>query len=344
MSDIINNTRVQQILNTLIARYIQEGQPVGSKALVADAALNISSATVRNIMADLENEGYLISPHTSAGRIPTIKGYRFFVDTLLKAHSIPGNHMNDILNQLNKESSSKELISTASEVLSSLTHLAGIVTVPKREHMVLRHLEFLNLSQSSILVVLVFNDRDVQNRIINIEHGYTSSQLEEIGNYLNHHYSGMEMHEIRKKILQEMDSDHQEIQSSMQSAIKMAQVAFEETKTEDCVVSGESNLLDLAEIAGIDRMRSIFEAFSQKHEILKLFDQCLNTQGVQIFIGNESGFEIFGECSVVTAPYSVEGEILGYLGVVGPTRMDYERAISTVEVTANMLSNILGVK
>lgn len=336
----MNNTRVQQILNTLIARYIQEGQPIGSKALVADAALNISSATVRHIMADLENEGYLISPHTSAGRIPTVKGYRFFVDTLLNLHTTPGNQLSEMWSQLDKESSSTELISSASELLSSLTHLAGIVTVPKREHMVLRHMEFLVLSQSRILVVLVFNDRDVQNRIINIEHQYTPSQLEEMGNYLNYHYSGMELHEIRKKILSEMDLDHQEIKSYMQSAIKMAQVAFEDTQAKECVVSGESHLLDLAEVTGIEKMRSIFEAFSQKHEILKLFDQCLNTDGVQIFIGNESGFEIFGDCSVVTAPYTVDGDILGYLGVVGPTRMDYGRAITTVEVTANMLSNV----
>ena len=341
MSPPVLNERSQQILKAIIERYISDGEPVGSKALVEQGAVDLSPATVRNIMAELVDVGFLQSPHTSAGRIPTDQGYRFFVDSLLTVQSVQQCELKTLQKELTEATDQTKLVESTSSVLSNLTNLAGVVTVPRREKLILRHVEFLPLTSNRILVVLVINEKEVQNRVIATKRQYSESELQQAANYLNTHYAGKELTKVQQKIKQAMHDDRSGIADVMNTLSEVADQAFVEEKQEDYVLAGETNLLTLAEDAGLDRMRSLFEAFNQKRDLLHLLDQCLNTDGVQIFIGEESCCDALDECSLVTAPYKADGKVVGVLGVIGPTRMQYNRVIAMVDITAKLLSAAL---
>lgn len=338
-SDI--NERAQQILTTLIQRYIQDGQPVGSKTLVEEGHVALSSASVRNIMSDLEHAGYICSPHTSAGRMPTAKGYRFYVDSLLKSEMSGVRDIHELRGHLRTDNSQHDLLESASGLLSSLTHLAGIVSLPKRKRYVLRHVEFLPLEKKRVLVILVFNEHDVQNRIIHTDREYSASELQQAANYLLAHYSGFDLNEIRRYLLEKMHIDRKNLEFYMAAALEVADKAFEPKSENDYVMAGESNLFSLADTANLDQIKSLFETFTQKHVVLHLLDQCLLSEGVKIFIGQESGVEVFDGCSFVAAPYVSEDHTLGVLGVIGPSRMNYKQVISTVDITAKLLSAVM---
>lgn len=339
------NEREQYILKALIERYIREGQPVGSKALAEEGAIALSSATIRNVLAELEDAGYIFSPHTSAGRVPTVSGYRFFIDTLLTLKPIDAAQIAHYKLQLRGKMSVSELMQSTSHLLSGVTHQVGLVTLPRLEQMILRHVEFLPLSQQRVLIILVLNEQDVQNRIIETDRVYSASELEQAANYLNAQFAGKDLPFIRKELLDALQSDKEQLNQGMDVVLDMATGLLEEQSDQDDVmVAGHSNLLDLASTRGIDSLKGLFDAFSQKRDILHLLDQCLRVDGVQIFVGEESGHKILEDCSVITAPYFADGQILGVLGVVGPTRMDYERVIPIVDMTAKLLSTALEMR
>jgi heat-inducible transcriptional repressor len=337
------NERALQILRAIVERYIRDGQPVGSKAIAEDTAqaMALSSATIRHIMADLEMAGYLHSPHTSAGRVPTVQGYRLFVNSLLTTQPLETNQWQQLQAQLQVDQGSNALVEQASTMLSNLTRLAGLVTLPKRERVALRQVEFLPLSQHRVLTILVFSDREIQNRIIDIAHPFTASQLQTAGNYLTQTFAGKTLAEIRQALIHAMQQDREHMQSIMHDMTEIIGKIFSDTLKEDYILAGESNLISLAEEAGLNRLRNLFEALNQKRDILHLLDQCLHSDGVQIFIGQESGYEALDEYSLVTAPYARNGQMVGVLGVIGPTRMPYEQVINTVDITAKLLSAAL---
>lgn len=335
------NERSQQILKALVVRYIRDGQPVASKTIAEEACFNLSSATIRNILADLEDAGYLKSPHTSAGRIPTVQGYRFFVNCLLQVKkTFSGPDQEETIQNLMANASEQELIESASALVSNITQLTAIITIPKYEQITFRHIEFLPLPQNRVLVILVLNEQEVQNLIIQTDREYSSSELTYAANYLMTHYIGKDLVDIRQMLLNEMKNDHRSIDHVMHSVFDSAEKAMQKQQ-EDYIIAGESNLLNLANENGVERLRQLFNAFSNKNDILHLLDKCLRTDGVQIFIGHESGFQLFDSCSLITAPYAVGDKVLGVLGVIGPTRMDYERAITAVDATAKLLSAVM---
>lgn len=341
MSKVTINERSQQILKALITRYIRDGQPIGSKTIAEDVPGCLSPATIRNIMSDLEQHGYVSSPHTSAGRVPTILGYRFFVDSILKVqHSFDEEELYNLQQQLVPHVSDQELVESASSLISKVTQLTGIVTIPRREKITFRHIEFLPLSDNQILVILVLNQREVQNLIIHTDKEYTLSELQQAANFLMSHYTGKDFLEIRQILLNEMHEDHRSIDNIMHTVFDTAEKNLQKQQ-EDYVIAGESNLLNMAQETGVRQLQLLFDAFSRKHDILHLLDQCIHTDGIQIFIGQESGYDIFDDCSLITAPYTVDNKILGVLGVIGPTRIDYERVISVVNVTAKLLGAAL---
>lgn len=331
--------RANQVLKVLVDRYIQDGQPIASKTIAQQGVIPFSSATIRNIMSDLEEAGFLCSPHTSAGRIPTAKGYRFFVNYLMQTNTGSDLDLRSFASQVDEARADKALAETASGIVSTLTHLAGIVTVPKRASHIIRHIEFLPLSGPRVLVILVFNEQEVQNRVIQTDRTYSPSELQEAANYMMAHYKGKPLEHVRLDIIRLMKAEHQSMTDWMQGAMHMTHAALEEDSTEDYILSGQANLLGADD--DISSMRGLFEAFAQKRTILHLLDQCLDADGVQIFIGEESGVEALGGYSVVTAPYQQEGQTLGVLGVIGPTRMDYQTAIGAVDVTAKLISAAL---
>lgn len=334
--------RSQRLLKTLIESYIRGGQPVGSRTLARESGLDLSPATVRNVMADLEELGLVRAPHTSAGRVPTAQGYRLFVDTLLTVQPLGGAEIKRLREQLVGELNREELLTTASRLLSEVTHLAGLVTLPRSEHTVLRQVEFLPLSGNQVLVILVVNEREVQNRIINTRRRYTSSELEQSSNYMNARFAGRSLEAVREELLREMREHREHMHDIMSLALEMAdQALVAEQPQDDFVVAGQTNLMEYVELADLEKLRHLFEAFNRKRDILHLLDQALNAQGVQIFIGEESGHEALDECSVVTSAYSVDNQMLGVLGVIGPTRMAYERVIPIVDLTARLLGAAL---
>lgn len=339
------NERSQQLLRTLIETYIQQGQPVGSRSLARNSGLDISPATVRNVMADLEQLGLIVSPHTSAGRVPTAKGYRLFVDSLLQVKPLQSVEVKRLQHEL-KGASAKNtevLISRASGLLSDVTRLAGVVMVPNEGGMSLRHIEFMPLSNQRVLAILVISSSDVRNVIIDAERDYSKSELEQIANYLNVAFAGRGLRAVREKLLREMRETKADMDAVMQSAIEMASKVFSDTEGRDgdYVMAGQTNLMGFSELSEVERLRRLFEAFNEKRDILYLLDSSMQAKGVKIFIGEESGYQVLDECSVVTAPYEVDGQCLGVLGVIGPTRMAYERVIPIVDVTAKLLGYAL---
>lgn len=334
--------RTQLVFKLLVEQYIADGTPVPSRRLASQPGVEVSPATVRNILADLEAQGLVRSPHTSAGKIPTNRGLRFFVDSLLRVQPLDEDRIRALQGELNPDLSPKELVESASNLLSHLTRMTCVVTLPRRDQVALRHVEFLPLSGSRVLVILVLNDREVQNRVIHTEREYQESELNQAANYINREFGGLSLIKVREALLASMQSDKDRMDGLMQTALDVASRAFEEPgqPREELVVAGETNLLDFGDT---DQVRRLFEAFSRKSGILHLLDRCLNTQGIQLFIGEESGFWLLEELSLVTSAYCVQGELAGVLGVVGPTRMAYQDIIPVVDVTAQALSAAMNV-
>lgn len=346
--DDVLNERARHLLRVLVESYIREGQPVGSRALSRDSGLNLSSATVRNVVADLEEYGFVTSPHTSAGRVPTDKGYRFFVDTLLRQQLQAD--IDQVTEELSRRLSAAEdrdpkaLVAVASQVLSSLTHLAGVVTIPRESHQSLSQIEFLPLSDNRVLAVMVVNGRDVQNRIVHLERYYSAEELRRAANFLNQQFGGKELSKVRADIVAELTQTSATLNHLMLDAIRVAQQVVGEPKgpgSPEYVIAGETNLMEFAELSNVDKLRRLFDAFTAKRDILHLLDQSLRADGVQIFIGQESGYQILDDCSLVTAPYNLGEETVGVLGVIGPTRMAYDRVIPIVDITARLLGSAL---
>jgi heat-inducible transcriptional repressor len=296
-------------------------------------------------MADLEDLGLIHSPHTSAGRVPTVSGYRMFVDSLLTVKPLEIREMSRLQESLSAIEDQSQALGVASRLLSELTKMAGVVTLPKRETLFLRHVEFLPLSNSRVLVIFVTNEQEVHNKIIHTSRLFSPAELQQAANYLNSIYSGRSLAAVREAVLQELQDDREQMNQLMLDAIKIAQMAFgPDEKKEDFVLSGETNLMGFSELSERDRLRTLFEAFSQKQGVIHLLDQCMKADGVQIFIGEESGYQAFDHCSLVTSSYSVSDEVVGVLGVIGPTRMAYEKIIPYVDVTAKLLGAALNPK
>jgi len=335
--------RARHLLRTLIARYITEGTPVGSRTLSRDSGLDLSPATIRNIMADLEDGGYVMSPHTSAGRIPTIKGYRFFVDTIVRMAPPQSEELVRLERALSiGDEDPQSLALSTSNLLSAVTHLAGVVTVPRRSHKVLRQIEFLPLSDRRVLAIMVIDDTEVLNKILDVERDFSDSELRQAANYLTQHCRGRDLYRVRSQLLEEMQETRASMNEHMIEAIKLAQEIFPDHEPDpDLVMAGETNLMGIEELADMDKLKQLFEAFSQRRDILHLLDQSINADGVQIFIGQESGYRVLDACSIVAAPYQTDENTVGVLGVIGPTRMAYDRVIPIVDVTARLLGRAL---
>jgi heat-inducible transcriptional repressor len=332
--------RAQTLLKALVERYIADGQPVGSRALSKISGLDLSPATIRNIMADLEEMGYVASPHTSAGRVPTPRGYRLFVDTLLTVQHLDGQHGVDPERMRLAAQQPQKIIANAAQMLSSLTQFAGVVQSPRRES-VFQQIEFLRLSERRILLVIVDPRGDVQNRLLLTEVDYTPNQLVQSANYLNQNFSGLTFEEVRRRLGSELRQLRDDIGGLMQTAVEAGTEAMAE-QGDGMVISGERNLLSVADLSSnMSSLRQMFEMFEQKTGLMQLLDMSSKAGGVQIFIGGESKLVPMDEMSVVTAPYEVNGKIVGTLGVIGPTRMAYERVIPIVDITAKLLSNAL---
>jgi len=343
MSETPVNQRAQQVLKILVERYILDGTPIGSKTIADEYALGFSPATIRNILADLEDAGYLASPHASAGRIPTSQGYRLFVNNLLTIKPLEDVNLEELKVQLNPDMALSSLLNSASTLLSSLTQLTGVVALPRRNRSELRQVEFLHLSSNRVLVILVLNNREVQNRIIYTDRVYSAAELTQVANYINTHYVGKDLLLIRQEISTALRNDRDNMAEVLQAVIEVTNKAFVDTHDshKDCMIAGQNNLLGHSREVDLERLRILFDAISQKQEILNLLDQALEAEGVQIFIGNESGYQVFDDCSIITASYSVNGQLIGSLGVIGPTRMSYERVIPAVDITAKLLSAAL---
>ena len=334
------DSRAQTLLKTLVERYIADGQPIGSRALSKISGLDLSPATVRNVMADLEEMGFVSSPHTSAGRIPTPRGYRLFVDTLLTIEHDEIASLESQMNTLGGHNPQQKIISNAAQMLSSLSHFAGVVMTPKFES-IFQHIEFLRLSEKRILLVIVAPNGDVQNRLLLTEVDYTPNQLIEAGNYINQHFSGLALAEVRQRLQSELSQVHNELSALMKAAVQAGSDAMEETG-DAVVISGERNLLNVSELSSnMHSLRRLFDLFEQKTGLINLLDISSKASGVQIFIGGESQLVPMDDMSIVTSSYQVNGKVVGTLGVIGPTRMAYERVIPIVDITAKLLSNAL---
>lgn len=338
------NARAQQMLRALIDRYVSDGQPVGSRTLAREAGLKLSPATIRNVMADLEDLGFVSSPHTSAGRVPTVKGYRFFVDTLLQVQHLDDLAVEKLRAEFNAGAVSKDLVESASGLLSGITHMAGVVTLPRHSQTVFKQVEFLPLSNDRVLAVLVTNDDEVQNRILHTEKTSSPAELQQASNYINSLFTGKDIAEVRTLLLRELQETRSNMNSMMLTAMEMADQVLEKNRDEDFVMAGQTNLMEFRELCDVEKLRKLFDAFSEKRDMLHLLDQCIHSEGIQIFIGDESGYHMLDECSMVTAPYSVNGQVLGVLGVIGPTRMAYDRVIPIVDATARLLGAALNQK
>ncbi len=330
--------RAKLLLKALVERYIADGQPVGSRTLWRASGLDLSPATIRNVMADLEELGLIASPHTSAGRIPTARGYRLFVDTMLTVQR--GELVAPELSSGLSPDQPQKVIANAAHLLSDLSHFVGVVMAPKRSS-VFRHIEFLRLSEKRLLVIIVTPDGDVQNRVLFTPTDYTQSQLIEASNYLNQHFAGLAIEVVRERLLTEVERLRDEIGSLMKAAVQFSSEALQPGEG-DVVISGERNLLSVSDFSSdMDNLRRAFDLFEQKTQLVRLLDRSAEAEGVRIYIGGESQFVPIEELSVVSAPYEVDGQIVGTLGVIGPTRMPYDRMIQIVDITAKLVSNAL---
>ena len=338
------NERAQFLLKALIQRFIRDGQPVGSRTLSRDSGLELSPATIRNVMSDLEDLGLVSAPHTSAGRIPTAQGYRLFVDTLVRYKQPKEGEIRKLQSKLTEQQDDPDaLLSSASSLLSKLTSLASVVTMPRGPRAILRQIEFLALSDNRVLAILVINDREVQNRILHTEQSHTPGELQKAANFINDNYVGHDLMQIRKRLIDDLDKTRDSMNQAMHDIISVAQSAMEGAAAPqgEFVLSGETNLMDFAELSDIETLRRLFDAFSKKRFMLKMLDKSINASGVQVFIGEESGFQILDDVSVVTAPYRLDSDMIGVLGVIGPTRMAYDRVVPIVDITARLLASAM---
>ncbi len=333
--------RAETLLRSLIHRHIEDGQPVSSRALAREAGLDVSPATVRNIMADLEEMGLIRAPHTSAGRVPTARGYRVFVDTLLKVRPLRPDTVSKIHGGIGRDHDPQQVLSKASDLLSNITRFAGVVFAPHRAHAQLRQIEFLRISQKRVLVILVTDDGRVQNRVVSVEREFEERELVEAANFFNDAYSGSSLAEVRHRLLREMEQHSSEMSRIMGTIITVARGVIAGDDAGEVVVSGENNLMTVPELGEVQKLRGLFEAFKTKQDLLELLDKSLKARGISIFIGDESGYATLNECSVVAKPYEVDGNRIGVLGVIGPTRMAYEEVIPVVDITARLVGSAL---
>jgi len=341
------NERAQFLLKVLIQRFIRDGQPVGSRTLSRDAGIELSPATIRNVMSELEELGLIAAPHTSAGRVPTTQGYRMFVDTLVRYKPPNDAEIQKLQLQIGEQGDEQgALLGSVSNLLSNITSLAGVVTIPRGQRAILRQIEFLALSDNRVLAILVINDREVQNRVLHTEQPHTPEELQRAANFINDNYVGCDLPQVREQLIDDLDRTRDSMNQAMHDIISVAQSAIEGVAAPagDFVLAGETNLMDFAELSDIDTIRRLFEAFSRKRFMLRLLDKSINASGVQIFIGHESGYEILDDCSVVTAPYRVDDDHIGVLGVIGPTRMAYDRVVPIVDITARLLESAMNPK
>lgn len=341
------NERAQFLLKVLIQRFIRDGQPVGSRTLSRDSGIELSPATIRNVMSELEELGLISAPHTSAGRVPTTQGYRLFVDTLVRYKPPSDAEIKRLQQQLGEHGGEPDaILGSVSNLLASITSLAGVVTVPRGQRAILRQIEFLLLSDNRVLVILVINDREVQNRVLQTEQPHTAEELQRAANFINDNYVGCDLLQIREQLIDDLDRTRNSMNQAMHDIISVAQSAMEGAAAPagDFMLTGETNLMNFAELSDIDTIRRLFEAFSKKRFMLKLLDKSINASGVQIFIGHESGYKFLDDCSVVTAPYRVDDDHIGVLGVIGPTRMAYDRVVPIVDITARLLESAMNPK
>ena len=337
--------RAKTLLKALVERYIADGQPVGSRTLSRASGLELSPATIRNVMADLEELGLIASPHTSAGRIPTARGYRLFVDTMLTAQPrrLPEAAQEQPIEATLNADQPQRVIANAAQLLSSLSSFVGVITAPKKAS-VFHHIEFMRLSERRVLVILVAPDGDVQNRVIFTAQDYSASQLVEASNYLNAHYSGLTLEQVRERLKSEVDALRSEIATLMQAAVQAGTDAVAESH-EQVVIAGERNLLAVSDFSSdMGSLRKLFDLFEQKTQLMRLLDVSSRAEGVRIYIGGESLVVPYEELSIVSAPYEVDGQVVGTLGVIGPTRMAYNRMIQIVDITSRLVTNALNTK
>lgn len=328
--------RARHLLRTLIARYIQDGEPVGSQTLARVAGLEVSPATIRNILGDLEDLGLLASPHTSAGRVPTAHGYRVFVDSLLQMQPPGEGELARLRQELAGGGSTQALLGSASELLSAMSHFVGVVSAPRREQFAFRQIDFVALDGRRVLAILVFADNEVQNRVIETRQEFAPGQLEQVANYLNAHFAGLPMAEIRTRLLLELRDARSELEQLLAHSIELAEQALQPA-ADDMLVAGQTRLMGVQDLSDLERLRELFELFSSKREILQLLERTIQAPGVRIFIGEETGMMPLQGVSLVTAPYTANGQVLGVLGVIGPKRMAYDRVIPLVQATADVL-------
>ncbi len=333
--------RAQILLRQLINSYTRDAQPVGSKNLAQLSGLDVSSATIRNIMAKLEDMGLVDSPHTSAGRIPTEAGYRFFIDSLLEVDNLAQSAQQAISRSFSADKTSGDLIHSATEILSRVTHLAGIISLTHTAPAEVRHIEFMKLSERRVLVILVINKDDVHNKVIHVDRDYSELELHHAAQTLSHYLIGHSFENARQLLLDELSEVRGDVNTIMETVLEAMDDVCSLNAHEDLITSGETNLLEYAELSDINKLRNLFNVFNEKTDLLKLLDGCTSADGVEIFIGSESGYSVLSDCSVVGAPYHVKGEIVGVLGVIGPTRIAYERVIPVVDITAKLLTSAL---
>lgn len=336
--------RAQILLKSLIEKYIEGGQPVGSRVLAKASGLDLSPATIRNVLADLEEMGLITSPHTSAGRIPTDKGYRLFVDSLVKVQPLRGKEIEKIKSMMPVAADKKQIIAQTSDMLSEFTRMTSLVMLPRRSQNSLRQIEFLPLSENRVLAIIVINECEVENRVLQLGRAYSQQELQRVANYLNSAFGGSEIPEVRRRLLSELKRARQDVNDFMVDIVEMADKLFPEGQMEDLVMAGKTNLVSFQEMSDTEKLRQLFDTFKQKQSILEVLDQCLVSRGVQIFIGGESGINELEKCSIISSPYQVEGETVGVLGVIGPTRMNYDKLIPIVDITAKLIGSALEFK
>ncbi len=344
--DIQLSERAQAVLSGLIHRYVDDGIPVGSRTLAKETNLSLSSATIRNVMADLEDLGLIQAPHTSSGRIPTVKGYRFFINGILKVGPTDSRSVGKISKRLGSASGPGSILASATEMLSQITSYAGIVSTPDTRQARIRHIEFIKLSGQRVLAILVTDDGRVQNKVLWAHREYSESELIEATNYFNGEYSAKTLDGVRTQLLLHMKRDRKSMHREMRTAVSMAGQLFDgdHDVAENVLVRGENNLLSIPDFSEMDKLKALFDAFKTKQILFDLLQKSMFAGGVNIFIGEESGYEPFQDCSVISAPYLVDNKRVGVLGVIGPTRMQYEEVISTVNVTAKLLGSALSAQ
>lgn len=339
-ADIAHDPRARQLLRTLVSRHIRDGEPVGSQTLARHAGLDVSPATIRNILASLEDAGLLAAPHTSAGRVPTAQGYRLFVDSLLQVRPLPDEEVARLRSELPAGAGTQALLGSTSELLSAMTHFVGMVSVPKRETFAFRQIEFVALDPHRVLAILVFADGEVQNRVVQVRRAFDPAELEQAARYLNAHFAGQPLATIRASLLRDLHDARSEMERLLASSVELAEQAFAPSR-DDMLLAGQTRLMGLQELADLDRLRALFEAFAEKRELLQLLERTAKAPGMRVFIGEETGLAPLEGMSLVTAPYGHEGRTLGVLGVIGPSRMAYDRVIPVVEAAAAALGAAL---